>query len=176
MKIKHVFPGANLFFTETMIAITVAGFLSGCSDSSSSRSVATNIEFRPDGVLEFRRSGGDLVARIVIEIAESDSSQARGLMDRRSLPEKGGMIFIDQSSSDQSFWMRNTPLPLDIIFVRSDSVITNIVKRTTPYSDSRIESIGEAQFVVEVRAGFTDRMNIKAGQRITWRREVFDKR
>jgi len=174
MEFKHTPPSAYLIRYAITFAIFVPFLFAGCLDSSSSRSVATNIEFRPDGVLEFRRASGELVTRIAIEIAESDSAQARGLMDRRSLPERGGMIFIDQSASDQSFWMRNTPLPLDIIFVRSDSVIANIVKRTTPYSDSRIKSIGDAQYVVEVRAGFTDRMSIEAGQRITWRREEFD--
>jgi uncharacterized membrane protein (UPF0127 family) len=142
----------------------------GCSDDSP-RAIPTDIPFRPDGILEFRQPSSELVTRIVIEIAESDSAQARGLMNRRTLPARGGMIFVDRTSSDQSFWMRNTPLPLDIIFVRSDSTILNIVKKTVPYSDARIESTGKAQFVVEVRAGFTDRMGIKPGQRIHWWRE-----
>jgi len=158
------------FLLLSLLAVSTGG----CSDSSSSNTIATNIKFRPDGVLEFRQTTGELVTRIVIEIAVSDSAQARGLMDRRSLPEKGGMIFINKKPSDRAFWMRNTPIPLDIIFIRADSTIANIARHTTPYSDARVEYDGEAQFVVEVRAGFTKRMNIHSGQRVSWRREIFD--
>lgn len=165
----------KIHFAPAFISLlSISALFFGCSDSSSSRTIATNIEFRPDGVLEFRKPTGEFVTRIAIEMAISDSAQARGLMDRRSLPERGGMIFINDAPSERSFWMRNTPLPLDIIFVRADSTIANIVKRTTPYSDSRIESIGNVQFVIEVRAGFTDRMHIAREQKVTWQREEFD--
>ena len=153
------------------IVLALFAAVAGCSGSGDSPTVATNIEFTPHGILEFRQDSGELVTRIAIEIAESDSAQARGLMDRRSLPERGGMIFVSAEPSQKSFWMRSTPLPLDIIFVRSDSSIVNIVKRTTPYSDERILSEGLAQFVVEVRAGFTDRYGIAPGQTINWWRQ-----
>ena len=143
---------------------------SGCQESSTRRVITTDIEFRPDGLLDFIDESGEIVTRIVIEIAESDSAQARGLMDRRSLPARGGMLFLDQEPSDRKFWMRSTPLPLDIIFVRADSSIANIVRRTTPYSDQEILSVGPAQFVVEVRAGFTDQFSISDSLHIKWER------
>ncbi|MCZ6705953.1 MAG: DUF192 domain-containing protein [Bacteroidetes bacterium] len=143
---------------------------SGCQESSKGRVIATDIEFRPDGLLDFIDESGEIVTRIVIEIAETDSAQARGLMDRRSLPARGGMLFLDQEPSERKFWMRSTPLPLDIIFVRADSSIANIVRRTTPYSDQEILSVGPAQFVVEVRAGFTDQFSISDSLRIKWER------
>lgn len=145
--------------------------VSGCGNGQSGRVIPSEIEFRADGVLEFLRDDGSRIMRIAIEIAESDSAQARGLMDRRSLPSLGGMIFIDPASRERSFWMRNTPLPLDLLFIRSDSTIANIFKRTTPYSDDRINSVGEVQFVLEVRAGFTDRNGIEEGQRVRWTRQ-----
>ncbi len=151
-----------------LIGIILVG--SGCERDSGSRVIRTDIEFRPDGLLDFLNDSGDIVTRIVIEIAESDSAKARGLMDRRSLPARGGMLFLDQKPSDRRFWMRSTPLPLDIIFVRADSSIANIVKRTTPYSDQEILSVGPAQFVVEVRAGFTDQFSIHDSLRIKWER------
>ncbi len=142
--------------------------LAGCQTGSSKKTIPTDIPFRADGILDFIGIDGKLVTRIAIEIAESDSAQARGLMDRRSLPQRGGMIFIDSEASERSFWMRNTPLPLDIIFVRSDSSIANIVEQTTPYSDLHIDSDGLAQFVVEVRAGFASAHSILPGQHIRW--------
>ena len=161
----------NQFILTAACSLVAVSSLTGCSDSSNSNVVRTHIEFTAHRVLEFRQTSGELITRIAIEIAESDSAQARGLMDRRSLPERGGMIFVSQAPSERSFWMRSTPLPLDLIFVHEDSTIVNIVKRTTPYSDNRILSEGPAQFVVEVRAGFTDKYGIEPGHRITWWRQ-----
>ncbi|NNF02996.1 MAG: DUF192 domain-containing protein, partial [Rhodothermales bacterium] len=96
--------------------------------------------------------------------------QAQGLMYRRSLPDRGGMLFVDEEPSMQSFWMRNTPLPLDILFIDEAGEIVNIVKRTTPYSEDRIESTDSAKYVLEVRAGFTDRYAITDSMRVTWER------
>jgi len=149
-------------------ALAIALISFGCSNDSGLPVIQTDIPFRPDGLLDFVTGDGTVVTRIAIEVADTDSAQARGLMNRRSLPARGGMLFIDQEPSERSFWMKNTPMPLDIIFVRSDSTIANIVKQTTPYSSDYIKSIGAAQFVVEVRAGFTDLYNVSDSLRITW--------
>lgn len=129
-----------------------------------------NTEFEAEGILDFHRPDSSLVTRIVIEMAESEAEQAQGLMYRRSLPDRGGMLFIDDAPSMKSFWMRNTPLPLDILFIDAGGDIVNIVKRTTPYSDDRIESTDSAQYVLEVRAGFTDRYGITDSMRVKWER------
>ncbi len=152
----------------SLFAISFISF--GCTNDSGPPIIQTDIPFRPEGLLDFVTEDGTVVTRIAIEVAESDSAQARGLMERRSLPARGGMLFIDQEPSERSFWMKNTPMPLDIIFVRSDSTIANIVKKTTPFSSEKIKSIGKAKFVVEVRAGFTDRYRITDSLSITWKR------
>lgn len=131
----------------------------------------TEIPFRKDGTLVFERPDGGTITEIAIEIADTDSAQMRGLMDRRSLPRGSGMLFVNESAEDRSFWMRNTPMPLDIIFVGSDSAVVNIARRTRPYTDDRVTSEGPAQFVVEVRAGFVDRYGITDSTRIRWRRD-----
>lgn len=155
-----------------ILVVFAISFISfGCTNESGPPVIQTDIPFRPEGLLDFVTKDGTVVTRIAIEVAESDSAQARGLMDRRSLPARGGMLFIDQEPSERSFWMKNTPMPLDIIFVRSDSTIANIVRKTTPYSSEKINSTGLAKFVVEVRAGFTDRYGITDSLRITWKRQ-----
>jgi len=136
--------------------------------------VQTDIAFTPEGVLDFVRPDSSIVSRIIIELAETPEEQAQGLMYRRTLPDRGGMLFIDAEESMRSFWMKNTALALDIIFVDAQGEIVNIVKRTTPYSEDFIESTGPAQYVVEVRAGFTDRYGISDDDRITWRRQTFE--
>ncbi len=77
-----------------------------------------------------------------VELAENDEERARGLMFRTELPEGRGMLFDFQREQDTSFWMKNTPLPLDIIFIRSDGTIRRIAANTTPYSLDSIPSGG----------------------------------
>jgi len=147
---------------------------SGCSDAEKAPATTTGEPaFRADGVLDFVRPDSSIVTRIAIEIAESAEAQATGLMYRRTLPERGGMIFVDAAPSMRSFWMKNTALSLDIIFVDSLGQIVNIVKKTTPYSEVQVLSTEPAQYVVEVRAGFTDKYHITEEDQIIWERRTF---
>lgn len=156
-----------------MFALTM--LLVGCNrETGEAEGLATDIEFTPEGVLDFVRPDSSIITRIIIELAESPEEQAQGLMYRRTLPDRGGMLFIDAAESMRSFWMKNTALSLDILFVDAEGRIVNIAKRTTPFSEDHIESTGPAQFVVEVRAGFIDRHGITENDRIVWRRETFD--
>ncbi|MFK7844989.1 MAG: DUF192 domain-containing protein [Rhodothermales bacterium] len=144
--------------------------LAGCtSDNGSDVIDEPNIEFRPDGVLEVIRTDGSVLTTLVIEIAAGDSARARGLMQRNSLPARGGMLFLDDEEKIQTFWMRNTPLPLDLIFVDADSQIVSISKRARPFTEQTISSADTALYVLEVNAGFTDRYGIDESMRISWR-------
>lgn len=144
--------------------------LSGCGDDDRNSGIRTDIPFRADAVLEFIAPDGSVITPLAVEIAETDSARARGLMQRRSLPARGGMLFLFDAPDSLSFWMENTPLPLDIIFVDAQQEVVNIVKRSRPYSREFIHSTAPAQTVVEVRAGFTDRYGITDSTRIRWRR------
>ncbi len=145
----------------------------GCSKSENPPVVATDIEFKPEGILDFFHADSTVVARIAIEIAESSAEQAQGLMYRRSMPDRAGMLFVSEGASMKSFWMKNTSLSLDILFVDSGGAIVNIVKRTTPFSEAVILSTEPAQYVVEVHAGFTDTYHITETDHISWERRTF---
>ncbi len=146
--------------------LPLAAVLAAC-ETQPDNVIQTDIPFRADGYLDFIRADSS-TWRIAIEIAETDSAQARGLMDRRSLPVRGGMLFVEEASEMKQFWMKSTPLPLDILFIADDMSIINIVKRTVPYSEEFINSTAPAQFVLEVRAGATDQWNIQPGDRVRW--------
>lgn len=126
--------------------------------------------FRADGTVSFLSQTGDTLSTIRVEIAETDETRVRGLMGRRSLPPRSGMLFIMDEADTTGFWMKNTPMPLDIMFVGPDSQIINIAKRTTPYSEHIIRPDAPKKYVVEVRAGFTDRVGITDSARIAWHR------
>lgn len=156
--------------TAALLGILIlAAVLTGCRERAQG-TLAMDIPFRANGILEFLDGDGKIMRRIAIEIAESDSAKIRGLMDRRSLPDLGGMLFVYDRVEPRSFWMRSTPLPLDILFLDAEDRVINIVQRTTPYSDTHIESQGPARHVLEVRAGATARWGISSGTRIRWQR------
>lgn len=124
-------------------------------------------QFREDGTLSFLR-GTDTLRTIRIEIADTDSTRTRGMMDRTTIPPDTGMLFVFPSESPQGFWMANTPSSLDIQYYRADSTLVNIAADTTPFSQESVLSEGPAQFVVEVPAGYSRRLGLVPGDRITW--------
>lgn len=126
--------------------------------------------FRDDGRLEFVNHNGMVRASITIEIAETRATRAKGLMGREEMDDNVGMFFVYQRAGDKVFWMRNTPLSLDIIFVSEDGAVLNIAGRTLPFSDNKYRSKGPAKYVVEVLSGFCDRYGIREGTRVRWYR------
>ncbi len=127
--------------------------------------------FRVDGTLEFVRADGSVIGPIEIEIAEDEASRQRGLMYRRQMTLNQGMLFLFSRPDRLKFWMANTPIPLDIMFVGADSQVVNIAKRTKPLSQENVYSDGLAQYVVEMRGGFSDRFGIDETTRIRWQRK-----
>ncbi len=122
------------------------------------------------GTLAFLDTSGAVIRSITVEIAEDEASRQQGLMHRRQLTLSEGMLFLFPEPDSLSFWMKNTMLPLDIMFVAADSSIINIAERTTPLSTMRVTSDGLAQYVVEVRGGFSDRFGIDEQVSVRWKR------
>lgn len=125
---------------------------------------------RPDGVVEIVKPDGSVAATLVVEIAETPEARARGLMGRVLSDHMAGMLFIFASAEPQTFWMRNTPSSLDMIFVDAGGTVLNTAAYTTPMSDQLYSSVGPAQYVVEAKAGFADRFGIRPGYAIRWKR------
>jgi uncharacterized membrane protein (UPF0127 family) len=125
---------------------------------------------RKDGTLEFVDPQGELRISIAVEIADTVEAHIKGLQGRESLNAGEGMLFVFSEADDQEFWMRNTLIPLDIIFVAESGQIINIAKCTEPLTDKRHASKGPAKYVVEVPSGFTDRHGITEDFFIRWER------
>ncbi|MGA8356633.1 MAG: DUF192 domain-containing protein [Xanthobacteraceae bacterium] len=102
-----------------------------------------------------------------VELATNDAERARGLMFRKSLPEGHGMLFDFQTEQPVQFWMRNTYIPLDMIFIRGDGRVLNIAQNATPLSDALIPSAGPVRGVLEVIAGTARKYHIAPGDRVT---------
>ncbi len=102
-----------------------------------------------------------------VEMATNDAERSRGLMYRKSLPEAHGMLFDFGTEQPVSFWMHNTYIPLDMIFIRADGRILRVAENATPMSDSLIPSGGPVRGVLEVIAGTARKLHIAAGDRVT---------
>jgi uncharacterized membrane protein (UPF0127 family) len=102
-----------------------------------------------------------------LEIANTPESRSRGLMFRRELPEGRGMLFdFGTRETEVSMWMKNTYIPLDMIFIRADGRIRHIAENTTPHSEATISSGGPVKGVLEVIAGTARRLGLSAGDRV----------
>jgi len=101
-----------------------------------------------------------------VEIARTPQEQARGLMHRESLAPDAGMLFVHSSESQQSMWMKNTLIPLDMLFIRRDGRISRIHQRAVPGSLESISSRGRVLAILELRGGTVARLGIKVGDRV----------
>jgi uncharacterized membrane protein (UPF0127 family) len=101
-----------------------------------------------------------------VEIAQNDAERAKGLMYRKELPEGQGMLFDFQHEQEVGFWMENTYIPLDMIFIRADGRILRIAENTEPLSTRIIPSGGPVRGVLEVIAGTARKLGIAAGDRV----------
>lgn len=138
-----------------------------CSDTETSERPATEertLEYTSE--VSFIDARGNEVSTIGVAVADDNDSRTEGLMDVTDLPDDSGMLFIFNENRERNFWMANTPLSLDIIFVNEDFEIIRIHQNTTPYSQDNIPSEKPAKYVVEVNAGYTLRHDITEGATI----------
>jgi hypothetical protein len=111
------------------------------------------------------------IVSIDIEIADDDSKREVGMMGRPTMEEHQGMLFVFEQEQMASFWMKNCPLSLDMIFINKLGEIVTICRNTTPFSEQAYPATALTLFVLEVNAGFTDKYGIKEGDRMNWTRD-----
>lgn len=125
--------------------------------------------FKKEGTLAFINGNtGSSIKSIDIEIADDSAQRAQGLMYRKSMDDDKGMLFIMERNEQQGFWMKNTYIPLDIIYVSADSTIVDIYKNAKPLTTTSMPSRGPAKYVVEVNGGWTTKYGIAKGDKINF--------
>ncbi len=102
-----------------------------------------------------------------VEIADEPAERARGLMFRREMPEDHGMLFDFGVDAPASFWMRNTYISLDMLFIQADGTIESIAERTTPLSEKSVRSEGPVRYVLEINGGLSEKLGIAPGDLVT---------
>ncbi|WP_333821570.1 DUF192 domain-containing protein [Pinisolibacter sp.] len=116
------------------------------------------------GTLEIRTAKA--THGFTVEIADTDAKREEGLMFRTQMARDHGMLFDFKREQPVYFWMKNTYLSLDMIFVRADGTILSIAENTTPLSEALVPAGGPVRFVFEVVAGTTKRLGIAPGDRV----------
>ena len=105
---------------------------------------------------------------VPVEVAATPERQSLGLMYRKDLAESAGMLFVFAETSEHSFWMKNTVLPLDMIFIGEDQRIVGIVRDAVPFTTTPRSVGAPSRYVLEVNAGFSDRHGLQRGDRVTF--------
>jgi uncharacterized membrane protein (UPF0127 family) len=101
-----------------------------------------------------------------VEVVDNDADREKGLMYRKELPEGKGMLFDFKTEQDVSFWMQNTYIPLDMLFIKADGTILRIAENTEPLSTRLIPSGGRVRGVLEVIGGTARKFGIAPGDRV----------
>ena len=102
-----------------------------------------------------------------VEIADDAQERARGLMYRRAMEKQEGMLFDFGEEGPASFWMENTYIPLDMLFIKADGTVESIAERTTPLSRTGVPSKGPVRYVLEINGGLSDVLGIAPGDKVT---------
>lgn len=103
-----------------------------------------------------------------VEIADDAEERAQGLMFRKNLAPNAGMLFIYPTVQDVAFWMKNTLIPLDMLFIAADGHIVRIEKQATPLSETAIPSGAPVKAVLEVNGGLADELGVKQGDLVKY--------
>ena len=119
-------------------------------------------------VIPLTVTSGDKVHVFKVEVARTAQQQARGLMFRTAMGADEGMLFPMDPPRGASFWMRNTVISLDLIFVGVDGRISNIAANAVPYDESPLRSAGLVTAVLELNGGRAAELGLKAGDKVSW--------
>jgi uncharacterized protein len=118
------------------------------------------------GTLVLKTETGD--HNFNIEVATTRQEQALGLMFRRSLPENAGMLFLYKRPQPAAMWMKNTLIPLDMVFIAPDGRVLRIETNTEPFSTAVIRSEGAVSAVLELNAGQAGKIGLKRGDKVVY--------
>lgn len=124
--------------------------------------------FRHDGFVEILAPDGSLKAKFEVEIATKESEHARGLKFREEMADNRGMLFVFEYLDYHPFWMQDTYLSLDMIFIDQNEEIIYIERNTPPFSEELISPEKPVKYVLELLAGTADKQNISEKDKIKW--------
>lgn len=156
---------------KTFLIFLLIGFLVSCKEETAKHeSIDTKeIKFTKNGELTFFDESGEVLKELEIETAISDYEQQTGLMYRKSMAENRGMLFVYKNEQPRPyFYMKNTYIALDLIYISADEKVVDIKKNAQPHDESLIRSEVPAQYVLEINGGMADQWGLKIGDQVSF--------
>ena len=141
-----------------------------CKDNTATK-VETKlvVNFKKEGSLQIKKADSDTVVKTLdIEIAQDDYETQTGLMYRTQLETHQGMLFIFPDEEMRSFYMKNTKIPLDIIYIDANKTIVSVQKNAQPFNENALQSEAPAKYVLEIYAGLFDDWQLEIGDVIDY--------
>ncbi|MGB0895764.1 MAG: DUF192 domain-containing protein [Flavobacteriaceae bacterium] len=143
--------------------------LFSCKEDKATTSVQQiKVEFKHEGHLKIIDSSGIVKQELDIEIADNTFEQQTGLMYRKKMKQNRGMLFVFDNLHKRSFYMKNTYISLDLIYIDADSNIINIIKNAEPLNEQSLPSDAPAKYVLEINAGLSDLWGLVPGDSISY--------
>ena len=158
-------------WNKPLLAVAMAAALLGCraepqavtAQPAAARTAPSGLDLIP---LQIRTGRGS--HDFIVEVARTSEEQSQGLMFRERLGPNEGMLFPFPSPRPAGFWMKNTLIPRDMIFIRTDGTIALIAAYTVPHSTLSVESGEPVGAVLEIAGGRSAQLGIEAGDRVSW--------
>jgi hypothetical protein len=140
----------------------------GCKDADSDKVLeSVVVTFKKEGTLQLKKAADDSVIQTLdIEIADDEYQIQTGLMYRNKMANNQGMLFLFPAEAERSFYMKNTRISLDIIYIAADNRIVSFQKNAEPFNEASLPSNAPAKYVLEVNAGLSDAWGLGVGDTI----------
>ena len=157
------------FLIAILIVLSVSTIFTSCKDEKKTVS-QTEVKFTKEGELAIYNTETDALKVVLdIEIADTDFDIQTGLMYRNTMDTKQGMLFIFEDEKERFFYMKNTRIPLDIIYINSNKKIVSFQKNAKPFDEMSLPSGGPAKYVLEINAGLSDIWGLKVEDSISFK-------
>lgn len=156
---------------KSLILVLLTSFMwsSACKEVPKKIIKTEPIEFKKEGELSIMKQAVDtLITSLDIEFAETEYETQTGLMYRKSMAKNQGMLFIFPDERMHSFYMKNTEIPLDLIFIKGDSTIASFQENAEPYNETGLSSQVPIKYVLEVNAGLSEKWLLEVGDKINF--------
>lgn len=157
-------------FFKHIVIITALTFIVSCKEDKPQKTEdKVTINFKKEGTLSIKKADSDSIIKTLdIEIADNDYETQTGLMYRNTLKTNHGMLFIFPNVDYRSFYMKNTKIPLDIIYIDDNMKIVSFQKNAKPFDETSLPSEAPAKYVLEINAGLSDTWQLEVGDTISY--------
>ena len=147
-------------------------FILSCKNERPKTLKKPEISFTKEGNLIIHSKPSDSIIKTLdIEIADNDYETQTGLMYRKSMQDNQAMLFVFEDSKPRSFYMKNTFIPLDIIYINEEKKIVSFQENAKPLNENSLPSEGNAQYVLEIKSGLAKAWGLKIGDSISYNKQ-----